>query len=82
MTERLRMKKFVIALDELLLNNEYYDEELQETVCEVSEDDAYNILMKNDEFHLLTSKVVKGLIHLFITDYRARVITLNQFKSL
>lgn len=77
-----RIRNFLIALDELLINNEYYDDNLQKDIIDITEEQCYNILMQNDEWHLLGSEKVKGFIHLFITDFRARMELLKQFKAL
>ena len=81
MNEMARLKKMLIALDECMTDATYHDDEKQEDVCELTEDDIYNCLMKNDEFHLLTSDVVRSFIHLF-QDNTARISTLSGFGIL
>jgi len=81
MNEQIRLRRFLIALDELIQDNEYYDDDLQKEVCDITEVQCYDILMENEEFHLLTSEKVKGFINIFITDFKSRMCILRQFKA-
>lgn len=79
--ESIRMKKFLMALDDYMNDATYYDDEQQKTVCKVSEEDTYNYLMQTEEFHLLTSNTVKEFIHLF-SDFAVRTAILSGFDIL
>ena len=65
----LRIRKFLIALDDYFNFFSYYDDETDETVIDGDEQECYNVLMQNDEFHLLGEKTVRELIHIGFTDY-------------
>lgn len=80
-SEMVRMKKMLVALDECMSDATYYDDDKQEDVCELTEEEIYNCLMKNDEFHLLTSEVVKNFIHTF-QDHSMRMSILSGFGIL
>lgn len=80
MKDQIRLKNFLVDLDELLQNNEYYDDDLEKEVCDITEDQCYDILMKTEEYHLLGTERVKGCIHLFMTDFASRMAILHAFK--
>ena len=69
MTEATRLRKFLVALDSFISSNCYYDDENEEDVNLFTEEQCYDKLMTNEEFHLLTSKKVKELIHIAYTDF-------------
>lgn len=79
--ENKRIRNFMIALNNFIDDNSYYDDDLQTEVCEVTGEDCYEYVMAVDEFHLLTSKFVKGIIDLFLSDYRSRVLISEKFKA-
>lgn len=79
--EMARMKKMLIAIDECMIEATRYDDEKQEDICELTEEEIYNCVMKNDEFHFLTSEVVKNFIHAF-QDYSMRISILSGFRIL
>ncbi len=76
--EMIRMKKFLVALDDCMTDSTYYDDEKQTDVCEMSESEVYDYLMQTEEFHLLTSETVKQFIHMF-QDFSVRMATLKGF---
>lgn len=82
MKELKRFKKFLIELDELIMDGCYHDDEKDEDIITITEEEAYNYIMKTDEFHLLGSENVKNMIHLFVTDFSTSRIILNNFKAL
>ena len=77
MKEQIRLKNFLTDLDQLLQDNEYYDDELQKEVCDITEEQCYNSLMETKEYHLLGTEKVKAFINLFITDYSSRIAILT-----
>ena len=82
MEEMKRLRKFLMEVDDMILNNEYWDDEKECAVCTCTEEDIYNGIMKTEEFHLLGTERVKGIIHMFMTDYSVRMMLLKQFKVL
>ena len=82
MEELKRLRKFLMELDDMILDNEYWDNEKEYTVCTCSEEDIYNGIMKTEEFHLLGTERVKDIIHMFMTDHQMRMLLLKQFKAL
>ena len=79
--ECMRFRRFLIDLDQFMLDNEYYDDDKHEVICEVTEDDCYEEMMKTEEYHLLTTKKVKSTIHLFFVDYDVRSSMLRVFEA-
>lgn len=82
MKEQIRLKRFIVELDELLQDCEYHDDETGEDVCEITEEECYDFLMKTEEYHLLGTEKVKSFIHLFITDYSSRIAILKALNCL
>ena len=63
-----RYSKLLNAILELETACGYYDEEKQIEVLDATEDDFYEMIMRDDEMHFLGTDKVKGTIHLFFTD--------------
>lgn len=63
MNEKARMRKLLITLNEYMDSFSYYDEELDETVIDGDENECYDVIMRDDELHLLTSERVRKVIH-------------------
>lgn len=82
MTNEIRLKRFIAELDQILQDCEYYDDELKTEVCDITEEECYDILMKTDEYHLLGTEKVKSFINLFMTDYSSRIAILTALNSL
>lgn len=69
MDEKRRMRKLLIALNQYLDSFSYYDEELDQTIIDGNESECYDIIMRDDELHLLTSEKVKEVIHICFVDW-------------
>lgn len=82
MTEGARIKNFLIDLDQLISENECYDDDLKKEVCNITEEQCYNVIMKTKDYHLLGIEKVKGFIHLFINDFETRMVILSLFNAL
>lgn len=82
MKEQIRLKRFIVKLDQLLQDCEYHDDETGEDVCDITEEECYDFLMKTEEYHLLGTEKVKSFIHLFITDYSSRIAILTALNLL
>ena len=73
MKSEIRLRNFLVDLDQLLQDNEYYDDELEKAVCDITENQCYDVLMKTEEYHLLGTEKVKAFINLFMTDFASRM---------
>lgn len=67
----VRMIKFLTELEGYLGERSCYDEETGEDIIEGTEEECYDILMKTQDFHLLGEEVVRKLIHIGFTDFKA-----------
>jgi hypothetical protein len=78
--EEKRKMRFVAGLDQMIQENIdcYIDELGNPIICPYTEETVYNWIMKNEEYRLLTSKYVKEMIHLFMTDFKARMKLLHE----
>lgn len=77
----MKLRRFLIALDDYFGNYSYYDEETDETVIYGDENECYNCLMQTDEFHLLGEKTVRELIHIGFTDYEKFIKLLHKYNA-
>lgn len=75
-----RKQKFLVDLDEILQDNVdcYIDDNGDSIPCPYTEDTVYDWIMENKEYHLLTSEYVKGMINIFMTDFKSRMIILRE----
>lgn len=82
--EEKRKRRFLVKLDQLIQENIdcCIDELGNPLPCEYTEETVYNWIMEDDEYHLLTSEYVKEMIHLFMTDFKARMTLLRDNKLL
>lgn len=69
MNEMIRLRKLLIALNEYMDSFSYYDEEADETVIDGDENECYDVLMRDDELHLLGTETVKKVIHICFVDW-------------
>lgn len=71
-----RFINFLKDLDDFLQNNydNYIDENGDPMEGRATETNAYNHIMENEEYHLLTSKKVKTIIYQFMTDQSFRLV--------
>ena len=79
--ECIRLRNFLMDLDQLMLNNEYWDDDKGECVITITQDECYDTLMETKEYHLLTATKVRGFIKIFFEDYGARSSILRAFKA-
>lgn len=68
-----RLNDLYKDIDSIMQDNEYYDDEAEETVCEISEDEVYKIIIERKDYKFLTAKVIKEEIHKSFTSYEYRV---------
>lgn len=68
-----RLEDLYRDIDAIMANNEYYDDDTEETVCEISEDDVYKIITEQKDYKFLTAKVIKEEIHKCFISYEYRV---------
>lgn len=81
MNERTRMQKLLIALNQYMDSFSYYDEELDDTVIDGDENECYDVIMRDDELHLLTSEKVKEVIHICFADWEKFDKLCRQYKA-
>lgn len=81
-SEQIRKRNFAIELDQILQENIdcCIDDDGNELPCDYTEETVYNWIMEKEEYHLLTTNYVKEMIHLFMTDFRARMTYLRDNK--
>ena len=72
MNDTLRMKKLLIALNDYMNSFSYYDDETDETVIDGDETECYNVIMQDDELHLLGTETVKSGMHTCSEDGKER----------
>ena len=65
----LRFRKLLMAILDWDSDCCHYDNEKDEAVIEGTEQDIYNVVMQDDEIHLLGTEKVKAVIHMYYTDY-------------
>lgn len=68
-----RLTDLYIDMDEIMSNNEYYDDETGETVCEISEEEVYQRLIERNDYRFLTADFIKEEIHKCFMDWKYRV---------
>lgn len=65
------MSRLLNLLNSYLDSYSWFDDDSGDTVIEGSEEHCYNIIMQDEEIHFLTSKLVKDVIHICFTDWKA-----------
>lgn len=68
-----RIKDLYVEIDNIMAENEYYDEETEDTCCEITEEEVYQRIVEREDFRFLTSEVIKDEIHKFFTDWEYRI---------
>lgn len=63
-----RIKAVLMAIDEIMSEAEYYDEETGASCIDVTEEQVYNWLMEMKDFRFLGTETIKELIHKMFTD--------------
>lgn len=71
MRNRTRLAKLIDSIESYSNSFSYYDEELNETVVDGTEEEMYNVIMQDDELHLLGEKTVKEWVSLWYNDWCA-----------
>ena len=77
----MKLRRFLIALDEYFSSFSYYDEDLDDVVIDGDEKECYNCLMQTDEFHLLGEKTARELIHIAFTNWEAFVTLQHKYNA-
>lgn len=81
MNEMIRLRKLLSALNEYMDSFSYYDEDKDDTVIDGDENECYNVIMQDDELHLLGSETVKSVIHICYTDWEQFDKLCRQYKA-
>lgn len=75
------MRNFLIALDDFFGSNAYYNDNTGETEIDYTQEEIYNHIMQNDEYHLLGSRTVRYMIGLWFSDYEQYTEILDKFDA-
>ena len=68
-----RLSDLYNDIDNIMQNNEYYDDDTEETVCDISEEEIYQQLIERNDYRFLTTEAIKDEIHKFFTDWNYRM---------
>ena len=68
-----RLSDLYNDIDNIMQNNEYYDDDTEETVCDISEEEIYQQLIERNDYRFLTMETIKDEIHKFFTDWNYRM---------
>lgn len=68
-----RLSDLYNDIDNIMQNNEYYDDDTEETVCDISEEEIYQQLIERNDYRFLTTEVIKDEIHKCFTDWNYRM---------
>ena len=83
MKENANMIKLWSLIDDIMLDNEYYDDDLQNSVCEISLERLTEHVLaatRQKEIRFLGTEVIKSECQKFYTDYPYRHEVLSSFK--
>ena len=69
MKYKTRLAKLIDAIEEYSDNFAYYDDELEETIVDGTEDEMYNVIMQDDELHLLGTETVREWVSLWYNNW-------------
>ena len=68
-----RLSDLYNDIDNIMQNNEYYDDDTEETVCDISEEEIYQQLIERNDYRFLTTETIKDEIYKFYTDWNYRM---------
>jgi hypothetical protein len=68
-----RLSDLYNDIDNIMQNNEYYDDDTEETVCDISEEEIYQQLIERNDYRFLTTEAIKDEIYKFFTDWNYRM---------
>ena len=68
-----RLSDLYNDIDNIMQNNEYYDDDTEETVCDISEEEIYQQLIERNDYRFLATEAIKNEIHKFYTDWNYRM---------
>ena len=64
-----RLGKLINAIEDYNDSFVYYNEETDESVIDGTEEEVYDVIMQDEELHLLGPETVKNWIHIWYTDW-------------
>ena len=77
-TPKTRLGKLIDAIEDYSNSFSYYDEDLDETVVDGTEDEMYDVIMQDEEIHFLGTETVRKWIHMWFSNWeeyeRTRII--------
>lgn len=66
-----RLARLIEAIDRITAEYAYYDDTVDDIVIDLTEEETYDLIMKDNELHLLGAEQVKHWISLWYTDWQA-----------
>lgn len=60
-------------IDAIMSENEYHNDDTNEDVCEISENEIYQIIITRNDYRFLTTDTIKTEIHKCYTDFAYRM---------
>lgn len=85
MKTKSRLSKLIEAIERYNDSYAYYDEELDETVVDGTEEEVYNTIMQDDELHFLGEETCRKWISLWYNNwekYEAMRLAYKQAKMI
>lgn len=71
---------FFTRLDRVVQDAEYYDDDLGDTVCELTEEQIYEAVVTEEDVKFLSEEKIKSIIHYFMSDYVYRDVVLSVYN--
>lgn len=68
-----RLEDLYRDIDAIIADNEYYDDDTEETVCEISESEIYQRIIERNDYKFLTADVIKEEIRKCFTNFTYRM---------
>lgn len=68
-----RLNDLYKDIDSIMQDNEYYDDETEETVYNISESELYQRIIERNDYKFLTADVIKEEIHKCFIDWNYRM---------
>lgn len=78
-----RIAHFLHFIDSIISENEYYDEEKGIDCCGITENEVYERAFSTfADFHFIGTDFAKDMIHVFCTNFPARIALLKAYDVL
>ena len=74
----VRLRRFMVEVDEIIQEYEYYDEETETDVCNTTEQEVYDRAFREcKDFRFVGKEKAQEIIHIFMTDFGERMKMLS-----